>query len=276
MTLQSAYANHRSIDAAPRDGMLIRFWCRSKDDPVIGYWCRAFIGWVSYTEDVPLIRHDVTDWEPIEDQPAARAVPIEKPRRPGDPAIVMREAKAPLRRAAPVRHRVRKSTLVVAADGGGPDRRARTPDARLDLPHRVPGAAAVISGSPGDLAQLWNECATAWRRAVRHPRALGTEGNSGVPAPHPHARVWRMPPGLRILGAMRPATDPCLQDNTTRPKADGAPKGPSSSPPVSLVLGAVVLPSPRRVLRHRPTWTRRPGFKGAPRPGTCQRQQPHE
>jgi hypothetical protein len=101
---------------------------------------------------------------------------------------------------------------------------------RCSGPHRIPGAAAVISGSPGDLAQLWNECATAWRRAVRHPRALGTEGHSGAPAPHPHARVWRMPPGLRILGAMWPATDPFLPDNTTRPRLMGHRRMRSNSP----------------------------------------------
>ena len=35
---------------------------------MIGYWSRTFIGWVAYHEDIPLIRHDVTGWEPIEDQ----------------------------------------------------------------------------------------------------------------------------------------------------------------------------------------------------------------
>jgi hypothetical protein len=59
---------------------------------------RAFIGWVSYTEDVPLIRHDVSGWEPIADQAAARAMLIEKPRHPIAP---------------PGRQRVRKLTLVV-------------------------------------------------------------------------------------------------------------------------------------------------------------------
>jgi hypothetical protein len=75
---------HRSIDAAPRDGTLIRFWCRSEDDPVIGYWSKTFIGWVAYHEAIPLIRHDVTGWESIADQTAARAVPLATaPRRSG-------------------------------------------------------------------------------------------------------------------------------------------------------------------------------------------------
>jgi hypothetical protein len=32
----------------------------------------SLIGWSADHEDVPLIRHDVTDWEPIESQAAAR------------------------------------------------------------------------------------------------------------------------------------------------------------------------------------------------------------
>jgi hypothetical protein len=72
-----------------------------------GYWSRAFIGWVSYTEDVPLIRHDVTGWEPIADQATARAVPLEKPRRHTATTVVVGEARAPRRQA-------RKPTLVVS------------------------------------------------------------------------------------------------------------------------------------------------------------------
>jgi hypothetical protein len=53
----------------------------SKAEPQIGYWYRAFIGWVSYTEDVPLIRHDVTGWEPIADHAAVIATPAAKVRR---------------------------------------------------------------------------------------------------------------------------------------------------------------------------------------------------
>jgi hypothetical protein len=33
---------HRPIDAAPRDGTLIRFWCRSEAAPIVDYWSRAF------------------------------------------------------------------------------------------------------------------------------------------------------------------------------------------------------------------------------------------
>jgi len=36
---------------------------------------------VAYHEDIPLVRHDVTGWEPIADQAAARAVPLEKVRQ---------------------------------------------------------------------------------------------------------------------------------------------------------------------------------------------------
>jgi hypothetical protein len=95
------------IDTAPRDGTLIRLHCRSEPAPFTGYWSRAFIGWVSYTEDVPLIRHDVTGWEPIADQATARAVPLEKPRRHTATTVVVGEARAPRRQA-------RKPTLVVS------------------------------------------------------------------------------------------------------------------------------------------------------------------
>jgi hypothetical protein len=59
------YSDRLSIATAPRDGTLIRFWCRSEAEPVIGDWSRTFIGWVAYHEPIPLIRHDVTGWEPI-------------------------------------------------------------------------------------------------------------------------------------------------------------------------------------------------------------------
>ena len=78
-----------------------------------GYRSKTFIGWVAYHEAIPLIRHDVTGWEPIEDQAAARAVPLKKPRRPAATTIVVGEAKASRRPAAPIRHRVRKPTLMV-------------------------------------------------------------------------------------------------------------------------------------------------------------------
>jgi hypothetical protein len=87
-------ASHLPINTAPRDGTLIRFWCRSEAVPIIGYWSRTFIGWVSYTEDVPLIRHDVTGWEPIADQATARGVPLE-PRRHTATTVVVGKAKAP-------------------------------------------------------------------------------------------------------------------------------------------------------------------------------------
>jgi hypothetical protein len=103
----------RLIETAPRDATLIWLHCRSETEPVTGYWSRAFIGWVAYHEDVPLIRHDVTGWEPIADQAAARAVPFEKLRRPAATTIVVGQAKAPHRPAAPVPRRARKPTLVV-------------------------------------------------------------------------------------------------------------------------------------------------------------------
>jgi hypothetical protein len=53
-------------------------------EAVMGYWSRTFIGWVACHDPIPLIRHDVT-WEPIADQAAARAVPLEQARRAGPP-----------------------------------------------------------------------------------------------------------------------------------------------------------------------------------------------
>jgi hypothetical protein len=55
-TANAVMAKSSPIATAPRDGTLIRLWCHSETEPLIGYWSRAFIGWVSYTEDVPLIR----------------------------------------------------------------------------------------------------------------------------------------------------------------------------------------------------------------------------
>jgi hypothetical protein len=49
--------------------------------PIVGYWSRTFIGWIAYHEDIPLIRHDLTGWEPIEDQAAAKAVRLAKGRQ---------------------------------------------------------------------------------------------------------------------------------------------------------------------------------------------------
>jgi hypothetical protein len=97
---------------APRDGTLIRFWCRSEPEPVIGYWSRAFIGWVAYHEVIPLIRHDVTGWEPIADQAAARAVPLEKVRQAGATIMVIGEVKVPRRPAGPTGRRAHKLVVV--------------------------------------------------------------------------------------------------------------------------------------------------------------------
>jgi hypothetical protein len=74
----AAEQQRHSIDSAPRDGTLIRFWCRSEAGPIVGYWSRTFIGWVAYHEPIPLIRHDVTGWEPIAAQAAARAIRLVK------------------------------------------------------------------------------------------------------------------------------------------------------------------------------------------------------
>jgi hypothetical protein len=135
------------IATAPRDGTLIRFWCRSKTEPIVGCWSRAFIGWVAYHESIPLIRRDVTEWELIEDQAAARTVPLEQLRRP--PATVIIVAKRN-------RHSVRPCHLAAgpqAGARGGPlmaegwTRRARTADATLDAP------GAPCRG-PADLPKL--------------------------------------------------------------------------------------------------------------------------
>jgi hypothetical protein len=69
--------------------------------PVIGYGSKTFIGWCAYHEPIPLIRHDVTGWEPIADQAAARAVPLEQVRRAGVTTVVPGTVKAARRPAAP-------------------------------------------------------------------------------------------------------------------------------------------------------------------------------
>jgi hypothetical protein len=61
------------ISEAPRNGTLIRFWCRSEQEPIVGYWSGQRQGWVSYAETVPLVRHDVLGWEPV-DKVQARAL----------------------------------------------------------------------------------------------------------------------------------------------------------------------------------------------------------
>ena len=70
---------------------------------MIGYWSRTF----AYHEDVPLIRHDVTGWEPIADQAAARAVPLVKARRGGATTVVLGTV------AAPTGRRTRKPVVVL-------------------------------------------------------------------------------------------------------------------------------------------------------------------
>jgi hypothetical protein len=101
------------IATAPRDGTLIRFWCRSEAEPVTGYWSRTFIGWVAYHEPIPLIRHDVTGWEPIADQAAARAMPLEKVRQTGATTVVLGTVKAARRPVAATGRRARKPVVVV-------------------------------------------------------------------------------------------------------------------------------------------------------------------
>jgi hypothetical protein len=50
---------------------------------------RTFTGWVAYHEPVPLIRHDVTGWEPIEDQAAVVVSPVAKVRRRSRKPVVV-------------------------------------------------------------------------------------------------------------------------------------------------------------------------------------------
>jgi hypothetical protein len=101
------------LNIAPRDGTLIRLWCRSQTEPVIGYWSKTFIGWVAYHEPIPLIRHDVTGWEPIADQAAAKAAPLETIRRAGATTVVLGTVKAARRPAAPTGRRPRKPVVVL-------------------------------------------------------------------------------------------------------------------------------------------------------------------
>ena len=97
------------ISSAPRDGTAFGALQR----PRRSSGSRSFIGWWAYHEPVPLIRHDASGWEPIEDQAAARAEPIEKVRQPVAHAVVVGAAKAPHRSAAPLRRCVRRPALVV-------------------------------------------------------------------------------------------------------------------------------------------------------------------
>jgi hypothetical protein len=87
------------ISTAPCDGTLIWLHCRSEAEPIIGYWSKTFIGWVAYHEPIPLIRHDVTGWEPIADQAEARAMPLVKVRQAGATTVVHGEGVASSSRA---------------------------------------------------------------------------------------------------------------------------------------------------------------------------------
>jgi hypothetical protein len=114
-------ASRLPISTAPHTGTLIRFWCRSEVEPMIGYWSRTFIGCVTYHEDVPLIRHDVTGWEPIADQAAARAIPLEKVRQAGATTTVLGTVKAARTRklVRAIDKPVRLQTLDDAFNAGG-------------------------------------------------------------------------------------------------------------------------------------------------------------
>jgi hypothetical protein len=114
---------------------------------VIGYWSKTFIGWVAYHESIPLIPHDVTAWEPIADQAAARAIPLVKVRQAGATTVVVGssrvvasvmaipcEAKAPRRSAAPTGRRARKPVVVIGVDWRGTCGRHDTPAGEFDDP----------------------------------------------------------------------------------------------------------------------------------------------
>ena len=79
---------------------------------MVGYRSKTFIGWCAYHDPIPLIRHDVTGWEPIADQAAARAVPLEQVRRAGATTVVVGTVKAARRPAVPKGRRVRKPVVV--------------------------------------------------------------------------------------------------------------------------------------------------------------------
>ena len=67
---------------------------------------------MAYHKSIPLIRHDVMSWEPIADQAAARAVPLEKVRQAGATTVVLGMMKVARRPAPPAGHRVRKPVVV--------------------------------------------------------------------------------------------------------------------------------------------------------------------
>jgi hypothetical protein len=122
------------ICTAPRDGTLIRFWCRSGPAPIVGYWSSSFFGWCSYTERIPLIRHDVTGWEPIADQAAARVLPLEKPRRRTPAPIVVLGTAIATPAALPGQRRPSLATVVVG----------KAPAAALRPHRRVPKPTMIL------------------------------------------------------------------------------------------------------------------------------------
>ena len=71
----------RPIATAPRDGTLIRLWCRSLIGPTVGYFHSGLGGWVADDERFRGIRHDVTAWEPAAAPPISglAATPRRKP-----------------------------------------------------------------------------------------------------------------------------------------------------------------------------------------------------
>jgi hypothetical protein len=77
------------IATAPRDGKLIRLWLRSETAPLTGYWSRSVQGWCPWREIPPLVLHNLTHWEPVQDQAAARAEPQIRLRRPCRPIVVV-------------------------------------------------------------------------------------------------------------------------------------------------------------------------------------------
>jgi hypothetical protein len=63
---------------------------------------------------------DVTGWEPIADQAAARTVPLQKVRQAEPGIVVLGTVKAPRHPAAPTGRRARKPVVVWVVDGGAP------------------------------------------------------------------------------------------------------------------------------------------------------------
>ncbi len=142
------------IATAPRDGTLIRFWSRSEAEPIVGYWSTAFIGWVAYHESIPLIRHDVTECELIEDQAAARTVPLEKLRRPAATVIIVAKRN---------RHSVRPCHLAAgpasrcswwAADGGRMDKTRANRRRHARFVAALPTCRSCAHNGDSDLAAL--------------------------------------------------------------------------------------------------------------------------